>query len=99
MEDRPNSTYEVRRRAVNAVLRGRSMSDVADAFHTNRSTVSRWVNRFQQEGDEGILRGAVSDRPRKLEELTEEELCNIVLKPASNFGFESDLWTVSCLHA
>ena len=75
------------------------MSDVADAFDTNRSTVCRWVNRFQQEGDEGLLRRAVSGRPRKLEELTEEELCNIVLQPASNFGFESDLWTVSRLHA
>ena len=30
-------------RAVRAVLRGLSMSDVADAYETNRSTVYRWV--------------------------------------------------------
>ncbi|MCH8829228.1 MAG: helix-turn-helix domain-containing protein, partial [Planctomycetes bacterium] len=30
-------------RAVRAVFHGRSMSDVADAYGTNRSTISRWV--------------------------------------------------------
>jgi len=99
MDERTNSTYEVRLRAVNAVLRGRSMSDVADAYGTDRSTIGRWVNRFQEEGNDGLLRRATSGRPRKLEELTEEELCNIVVQPASNFGYESDLWTVGRLHS
>ena len=79
MDERTNSTYEVRLRAINAVLRGRSMSDVADAFGTNRSTVGRWVSRFQEEGNEGLVRRLTSGRPRKLEELTEDELRNIVL--------------------
>jgi hypothetical protein len=34
MDERTNSTYEVRLRAVIAVLRGRSMADVADASGT-----------------------------------------------------------------
>ena len=99
MDERTNSTYEVRLRAVDAVLRGRSMTDVADAYGTNRSTICRWVIRFQEEGNGGLLRRATSGRPRKLEELTEEELCDIVIQPASNFGYESDLWTVSRLHS
>ena len=98
MDERTNSTYEVRLRAVNAVLRGRSMSDVADAFGSNRSTVGRWVSRFQEEGNDGLVRRRTSGRPRKLEELTEDELRNIVLQPASSFGYESDLWTVGRLH-
>lgn len=99
MDERKNSTYEIRVRAVKAVLRGRSMSDVADAYGTNRSTVSRWVKRYQTEGEEGLERRATSGRPRKLEELTEEELRAIVLQPASHFGYETDLWTVSRLHS
>jgi transposase len=98
MDERTNSTYEVRLLAVNAVLRGRSVSDVADAFGTNRSTVGRWVFRFQAEGNEGLVRRLTSGRPRTLEELTEEELRKIVLQPASSFGYESDLWTVGRLH-
>lgn len=99
MDERTNSTYEVRLRAIDAVLRGRSMSDVADAYGTNRSTIGRWVIRFQEEGNGGLLRRATSGRPRKLEELTEEDLCDIVVQPASSFGYESDLWTVSRLHS
>ena len=98
MDERRNSTYDVRVRAVRAVLRGRSMSDVADAYDTNRSTISRWVKRFEEEGKEGLIRRPTSGRPRTLAQLTEEELRNVVLQPASQFGYESDLWTVSRLH-
>ncbi len=97
MDERQNSTYDVRVRAVRAVVRGRSMSDVADAYDTNRSTVSRWVTRFEEQGEEGLVRRPTSGRPRTLAQLTEEELRNIVLQPASQFGYESDLWTVSRL--
>ncbi|MGH7158439.1 MAG: IS630 family transposase [Candidatus Saccharimonadales bacterium] len=99
MDGRKNSTYELRVRAVRAVLRGRSMSDVADAYETDRSTVCRWVKRFQADGEEGLERRPTSGRPRTLEDLTENELRNIVLQPASDFGYESDLWTVGRLHA
>jgi transposase len=75
------------------------MSDVADAYETDRSTVCRWVKRFQEDGEEGLERRPTSGRPRTLEDLTEHELRSIVLQPASTFGYESDLWTVGRLHA
>ena len=74
------------------------MSDVADAYETDRSTIFGWVNRFQEEGEEGLVRRPTSGRPRKLQDLTEEELRNIVLQPASDFGYETDLWTAGRLH-
>lgn len=98
MDDEKYSTYQVRWRAVQAVLRGRSVADVADAFSTNRSTVFRWVQRYQQEGELGLGRQAGSGRPRKLQDLEEVELQQLVLQPASDFGYESDLWTVGRLH-
>ena len=97
MDERTNSAYELRLRAVEAVRRGRSMSDIADAFGTNRSTVSRWVKRFENEGERGLQRRPTSGRPRKLEDLTVEGLVNIILQPASQFGYETDLWTVGRL--
>ena len=98
MDERQNSTFDVRVRAVRAVSRGRSLSDVADAYDTNRSTIFRWVRRFEEEGEDGLMRRPTSGRPRTLGQLTEEELRNIVLQPASQFGYETDLWTVSRLH-
>ncbi len=98
MDERHNSTYDVRVRAIRAVSRGRSMSDVADAYDTNRSTISRWVERYEEEGEDGLMRRPTSGRPRTLAQLTEEELRSVVLQPASQFGYETDLWTVSRLH-
>ena len=74
MDERRNSTYNIRVRAVRAVLQGRSISDVADAYDTNRSTISRWVARFEEEGEEGLMRWPTSNRPRMLAQLTEDEL-------------------------
>jgi transposase len=86
------STYEIRQRAVEAVQRGMGISLVAEAFGTNRSTVYRWKQRYQFEG--GLQRKPGSGRPRILEGMGEYELRRLILRPASDFGYETDLWTV-----
>jgi transposase len=93
------STFEVRVRAVRAVLDGMSVVDVARAYHTDRTTIHRWLQRFRQSrSDDSLRRRPTSGRPRKLIGLGETDLKDIVLAPASRFGFETDLWTVSRLH-
>jgi transposase len=85
---------EVRRRAVEAVREGVPTNTVARVHGVSRVTVFRWVRRFDLEGSRGLQRRPGSGRPRKLEELTEEELGEIVLQKASHFGYETDLWTI-----
>jgi transposase len=87
----------VRERAVEAVQNGIPKSTVAQAYGVSRLTIYRWLDRFERDGAEGLERQPGSGRPRKLEELTEEELKAIVLQRASDFGFETDLWTVGRL--
>jgi transposase len=99
MSEEGYSTYEIRVRAVNAVERGWPVSQAADAFGINRRTLHRWLARYKDNGLDGLRRQPGSGRPRKLEELDEDDLRTIVLKPASAFGYESDLWTVGRLHA
>ncbi len=84
----------VRERAIEAVQNGIPKSTVAEAYGVSRLTIYRWLQRFDDGGTEGLERKAGSGRPRKLEELTEEELKAIVVQRASQFGFETDLWTV-----
>jgi len=93
------STYEVRQRAIEAVQRGMDVSLVAKAFGTSRATIHRWLQRYRCEGEDGLHRKPGSGRPRILEALTENDLRGIVLLPASNFQFETDLWTVKRLQA
>jgi transposase len=92
------STFEIRCRAIGAVLRGLPKGEVADAYGIDRGTLYRWMKRYEHNGEDGLARKSGSGRPRKLEELNEGELRTIVLRPASAFGYETDLWTVGRLH-
>lgn len=92
------STCEMRTRAVEALERGMRVADVASAYRVDRTTLFRWRQRFDSEGETGLHRRGGSGRPRKLTELGEDVWQEIVLQPASAFGFETDLWTVRRVH-
>jgi transposase len=56
------------------------------------------INSYNEcQGTQGLIRKPVSGRPRKLTELSEKKLHSIVLKPATDFGFETDFWTCNRL--
>lgn len=92
------STYDVRCRAVAAVSRGLPVGEVADAYCIDRTTLFRWVTRHRASGLDGLQRKCGSGRPRLLSALDETALLDIVLQPATDFGFETDLWTIGRLH-
>lgn len=93
------STYDVRVRAVEAVHDGVPIVDVAQAYRVDRTTVHRWLARYDtSEGQSGLVRRPVSGRPRKLVGWTKRDWWRIVLKRASDFGYDTDFWTVRRLH-
>ena len=89
------STYEIRVRAIRAVVDEHlPVTVVAQAYGTDRSTVHRWLARYESEGGvEGLVRRPVPGRPKKLDQLDRERLRRIVLAPASEYGYETDFWT------
>ena len=91
------STFDIRVRAVEAVERGLAVGQVADTFDVDRTTLFRWVRKYYTNGTNGLQRKAGSGRPRLLDDLEEDDLRRIVLFPASDFGYETDLWTVGRL--
>ncbi len=93
------STFDVRIRAVEAVQRGLAVGQVADTFNVDRTTLFRWVRNYDSDGEDGLQRKSVSGRPRLLDELEEDDLRQIIMFPASDFGYETDLWTVGRLRA
>ena len=92
------STFDIRVRAVEAVARGLPSGDVASAYGIDRTTLFRWTTKYGESGLNGLKRKPVSGRPRLLEDLDKEALWRIVLKPATSFGYETDLWTIGRLH-
>jgi transposase len=97
MSDGSHLTSSVRERALQAVLGGMAIASGALAYSVARRTISRWVDQFRANGPKGLCRKPGSGRPRKLEELCEDNLREMILKGAIAFGFETDLWTVSRL--
>ena len=97
MSEEGYSTLDVRIRAVDAVQRGWTVRDAADAFGIAERTLHRWLRRYESDGNLGLERHPGSGRPRVLESLSEMELRNLVLQPAVAFGYETDLWTVGRL--
>jgi transposase len=99
MDGRGYSTVEIRIRAVDAVQNGMSVSQTAAAFCVDRTTLHRWLARYDEHGQAGLRRKPVSGRPRALSAVTPDRLKRMVLAPATKFGFETDLWTVGRVHA
>lgn len=96
---RSYSTLELRTRAVEALRRGLSVTEVAAAYQVNRTTLFRWWTRHAEEGDDGLLRRPGSGRPRKLSDLDGPDWRRLVLKRPSDYGYETDLWTVRRLQS
>jgi transposase len=99
MQEAKYSTYELRVRAVQAVQEGMTVTQVAQAYQVDRTTLHRWLARYRQSGNaEALLRHPGSGRPRKLQEITLEQWRTVILQPASAFGFETDFWTAKRVH-
>ena len=99
MQEATYSTYEVRVRAVQAVQGGMAVTQVAQAYQIDRTTLHRWLARYHlMGGPKGLTRLHGSGRPRKLQEVTPEQWRAVILAPASSFGFETDFWTAKRVH-
>jgi transposase len=99
MKEAKYSTYELRVRAVQALEAGLPAFQVAAAYGVDRTTLYRWKVRHDNAGGpQGLRRSPGSGRPRKLQGLTTQQWRDIVLKPASAFGFETDFWTAKRVH-
>lgn len=97
MSEGTHLAAEFRGRAVRAVQDGMSRQAVAAAYGVERTTLYRWMQKYEVDGESGLERKAGSGRRRKLEELGEDELRALVLNGAQYFGYETDLWTVGRL--
>lgn len=93
MKTHTYSTPELRERAIGALRSGLSVNTVAKSYQVDRSTVYRWRVRYEQDSTEGLYRVPGSGRPPAFSESELEHLYQIILQPATDFGYETDFWT------
>jgi len=88
-------TSKEKRKIVSAYESGISAATIAAAHGCGRSSVYKWIADFRSEKGFDRKRKPGSGRPSKLEPKYEKRLLKYLQKPASKFGFETDLWNTS----
>lgn len=79
--------------AIRLVDQGVRVEDIVFGMRLNRSTVFGWVRKYRR-GGLAVLKSTKAPGARpKLKQREIMKLVALLLKPAMDFGFESDLWT------
>ena len=86
-----------RAQAVRAVVAGHPISTVSATFHLANSALRKWVQRFAQEGPQGLLDRPRSGRPPKVTCELEQHLNRLVEQDPLQHGALSSQWSCRTL--
>lgn len=93
---------ERRKEAIRLLLHGRddegnplTQSDVAKMFRVTPSAVSRWLDSYREAENSitGLNSGEHTGRPSGMTRQSKRRLVRMLLKGASHYGYETDIWT------
>lgn len=79
--------------AVARVLEGEDPGTVADLLGVSERSVWRWLRRWRNEGEAGLVIHPGRGRPAKLSEAQAQRVLDWVEHSALEFGFPTDRWT------
>ena len=82
-----------RAQAVREVVVGHHINAVSEAFHLANSALRKWVQRFAQEGPQGLLDRPRSGRPPKLTCELEQHLRRLVEQDPLEHGSLHSQWS------
>lgn len=73
--------------------RGLSAFDIADLHDVTHPTVYKWMDRFDEEGPEGLFDREREGRPRKIDEEVEREIEALLQSDPTEEGENASRWT------
>ena len=82
-----------RAQAVREVVAGHHVNAVSEAFHLANSALRKWVQRFAQEGPQGLRDRPRSGRPPKLTGELEQHLNRLVEQDPLQYGALASQWS------
>ena len=88
------STIELRERAVAAYLNNETINSIAKHYQAHRTTIYRWIKQYENESSLERRKNPGSGRPAKLKDNDIHNITEMILKPASHYGYETDFWTI-----
>lgn len=90
----PHETLEhYRFRAIDLWKEGKKIEDISHYFGLHRVTVSYWISKFKKGGKKALKSKKAPGPTPKLREKDIERVLKKLKRPATEFGFETPLWT------
>ena len=85
---------DVKAQAIRAYQSGESAATIAKSIGVDRTTFHRWTREIKTKGLQR-KRSPGSGRPSKIDVRARKKIISILKRPATEFGFETDLWNTS----
>lgn len=73
--------------------KGWKVKDISEAFGIQPNSVSRWFVNVSKHGKESLKRKKAKGKESTLTETDKIDIVSFLKKPATDFGFETQLWT------
>jgi len=84
-----------RRKAMELIDSGLSLNEVGRRLNCHASSVMRWRNARDAQGDAGLQFKPTPGRPPKLTSKQRQRLIRLLLKGAGAHGYRTELWTTA----
>jgi len=97
MKIKKHTTPEQKLKIVNAFLNGGTASYLAEVFDVTARSIYYWVQKYNSKKTLSSDKEETRGRPSKITSTDGKKLLKILKMPASDFGFETDLWNTSRL--
>jgi len=91
----PQQLERRRRKAMRLLDSGRSLNQVGRELGCSPSSVMRWRDAREAEGEDGLRPKPVPGRPPKLTDRQKKRLVSLLLKGAIANGYRTELWTTA----
>jgi transposase len=94
---RPIGTVKVlearRRKALALLQKDLSLNEVARQIGCHASSVMRWRDLLNQQGEEGLKARTPPGRPSRLSEEQKQQMLQFLLQGPGSFGWRTEVWT------
>jgi transposase len=90
----PKQLEKRRRRAVQLLESGQSLSAVARQIGAVVSSVFRWRQTYRRKGARGLAARPIPGRPSRLSAAEKRQLVSLLTRGAMRAGYRTDLWTL-----
>ena len=97
MKIKKHLTSEQKLKIVKSYSKGHSVEELSGIFEVTERSIYNWLKEYNDKGSFDSEGKEERGRPSKINASNGKKLLKIITKPASDFGFETDLWNTSRL--